>query len=113
MGSVGQCAEVEEGPEQGGEEAGEGGAGRRGQGGGRGRGGAGGGRAQQLDKREPDRKGAGAGDVRRGGRWQVGKKGMLGSLRMRMRRMRRKRLNPYFRTGAFSHDASPHATPSF
>ena len=88
--SVGQCAEVGEGLRLARGEEREGGAGRRERGGGRGRGGASAGRAQ-LDRREPDRKGGQAGGVRRGGRWQVGRKGMVGSLKRRRRRMRGER----------------------
>ena len=91
MVSAGRCAEVEEDPRPGGGEEREGGAGRRERGGGRGRGEASGGTAQ-LDKREPDRKGGQAGGVRRGGMWQVGRKGMVESLRRRRRKRGERRV---------------------
>ena len=88
--SVGRCAVAEEGPRLGGGEGREGGGGRREPGAGRGRGGAGEGRGR-LDKREPGRKCGEAGDVRREGRWQSGRKGMAGSQRRWKRRRRRRR----------------------
>ena len=83
LGSVAQCAEVEEGPERGGEGAGEGGGGRRGPGGGRGRGGAGAGRGWR-GRRAPGRRGGQAG----GGWCQPGTRGRPGSPRRRRRRRR-------------------------